>query len=188
MEDRPPNNNRALQRYITTHDKDGKAVFSSSLPGMAPSREVMGGDMQFALMYTNPSFPVDMSKEKDISVYTDYLTTPPAITIQGGSVCRVCDYPPGYLTPMHRTQSLDFGVVLEGEIELVLDSGETRLLKRGDVAVQRGTNHAWRNVTPDETIDGKKVAKWARMFYVLQSAKPIEVNDMQLTEDEGGID
>ena len=40
---------------------------------------------------------------------------------------------------MHRTQSLDFGVVLEGEIELVLDSGETRLLKRGDVAVQRGT-------------------------------------------------
>ena len=69
MEDRPPNNNRALQRYITTHDKDGKAVFSSSLPGMAPSREVMGGDMQFALMYTNPSFPVDMSKEKDISVY-----------------------------------------------------------------------------------------------------------------------
>ena len=51
-----------------------------------------------------------------------------------------------------------------------------------------GQNHAWRNVTPDETIDGKKVAKWARMFYVLQSAKPIEVNDMQLTEDEGGID
>ena len=47
---------------------------------------------------------------------------------------------------MHRTVSLDYGVVLEGEVELVLDSGETRLMKRGDVSVQRGTNHAWRNM------------------------------------------
>lgn len=51
---------------------------------------------------------------------------------------------PGLLSPMHRTVSLDYGVVLEGEVELVLDSGETRVLKRGDVAIQRGTCHAWR--------------------------------------------
>lgn len=186
--DQPPNHNRALYRHITTHNDDGKAVFSNSLSHEAPSREVMDGEMRFSLMYTNPSFPVDMANDKDISVYMDYLATPPGITIPGGSVCRVCDYPPGYLTPMHRTQSLDFGVVLEGEIELVLDSGETRLLKRGDVAVQRGTNHAWRNVSPDDMVDGKKVPKWARMFYVLQNATPIEVKGKSLAEDEGGID
>ena len=50
---------------------------------------------------------------------------------------------------MNKTVSLNYGIVLEGEIELVLDSGETKLMKRGDACVQRATNHAWRNVTPN---------------------------------------
>lgn len=45
---------------------------------------------------------------------------------------------PGELSPMHRTVSLDYGIVLEGEVELILDSGEKRLMKQGDVAIQRG--------------------------------------------------
>lgn len=56
---------------------------------------------------------------------------------------------PGAVSPMHRTVSLDYGVVLEGEIELELDSGEKRRLPRGDIFVQRGTAHLWRN--PSET-------------------------------------
>lgn len=85
---------------------------------------------------------------------------------------------PGLLSPMHRTVSLDYGVVLEGEVELVLDSGETRLLKRGDVAVQRGTNHAWRNTSETE---------WARMMYILQPCAPLEVGGKKLGEDYGGM-
>ena len=65
----------------------------------------------------------------------------------GGTVCRIVDFGPNTQPVMHRTQSLDYGVVLEGEVEMQLDSGESRILKRGDVAVQRGTNHAWKNVT-----------------------------------------
>lgn len=45
---------------------------------------------------------------------------------------------------MHRTQSLDYGIVLEGEILLIMDEGET-LMRAGDVCIQRGTNHAWSN-------------------------------------------
>jgi mannose-6-phosphate isomerase-like protein (cupin superfamily) len=45
---------------------------------------------------------------------------------------------------MHRTESVDYGVVISGEMTLVLDAGET-LLKPGDVVIQRGTNHAWAN-------------------------------------------
>lgn len=45
---------------------------------------------------------------------------------------------------MHRTKTVDYGIVLEGEVYLVLDKEET-LLKAGDVVVQRGTNHAWAN-------------------------------------------
>ena len=56
---------------------------------------------------------------------------------------------------MHRTMSLDYGVVLQGEVELLLDSGEVRLLAAGDVAVQRGTMHAWRN----SRIDGKALGE-----------------------------
>jgi quercetin dioxygenase-like cupin family protein len=84
--------------------------------------------------------------------------------------------PPGAVSPMHRTVSLDYGVVLEGEMELVLDSGETRLLKRGDLAVQRGTLHAWRNTNKTE---------WARMLYFLQESEPLEVGGAKLGEDYG---
>lgn len=90
---------------------------------------------------------------------------------------------------MHRTVSLDYGVVLEGEVELVLDSGETRLLKRGDVAVQRGTNHAWRNVTPDavDSVSGERVPQWARMLYVLSPCEEVAVGGRKLGEVVDGI-
>lgn len=51
---------------------------------------------------------------------------------------------------MHRTISLDYGVVLEGAVELHLDSGEKRLLLRGDIFVQRGTAHQWKNRSENE--------------------------------------
>lgn len=93
---------------------------------------------------------------------------------------------PSALSPMHRTVSLDYGVVLEGEVELVLDSGETRLLKKGDVAVQRGTNHAWRNVTPDVIGENnERVGQWARMLYVLMPAKEIEVEGVGKLGEDG---
>jgi len=139
----------------------------------------MGGDMEFSLMYTTLGFPISMANDQDIKAYQGYLANAPAITIPGGTACRTVDFPPGYTSPMHRTPSCDFGIVIEGEVELVLDSGETRLLKRGDVAVQRGTNHAWHNTSKDS---------WARMFYVLQSAEKVVVGDKALEEDEGGID
>ena len=57
---------------------------------------------------------------------------------------------------MHRTESIDYGIVISGEITLVLDRGET-LLKQGDVVVQRGTNHAWAN----------RSGKSCRMLFIL---------------------
>ncbi|KAG4221556.1 hypothetical protein PC116_g29968 [Phytophthora cactorum] len=76
------------------------------------------------------------------------------------------DFAPGLVSPMHRTVSLDFGVVLEGEFELVLDSGETRILRQGDISVNRGGAHAWRNLTGNGTMPG-------RMLYVLVDSKPV---------------
>jgi len=119
-----------------------------------------------------------MGSDADIKTYEQYLQSPPGIVIPGGSVLRIVDSPPGALSPMHRTVSLDYGIVLEGEIELILDSGEVRTMKRGDVAIQRGTMHAWRNTSSTE---------WGRMLYVLQESKPLSVAGKELGEDYGDM-
>ena len=162
-------------RYITDHDANGKAIFSSKLPEELPKQDI--GIANFYLGYTTSEYPVQMSNDTDINKYSKHLENKPGIMIPGGTVLRIVDCPPASLSPMHRTVSLDYGVVLEGEIALELDSGERRIMRRGDVSVQRGTNHAWRNLS--ET-------NWARMLYVLQEAEPIKLeNGQMLGEDYG---
>ena len=87
---------------------------------------------------------------------------------------RYVDFAPGYECMMHRTQSLDYGIVLEGSIVSVLDSGEETTMHRGDVMVQRATMHAWRN--PSET-------EWARMIFCLQDCKPLHVGGIHMAEE-----
>jgi quercetin dioxygenase-like cupin family protein len=166
-----------ISRVITDHDSNGKAIFSNAIPEPVMWQELADG-ARFSLGYATNQFPVELSHEADVSIYTHYLQNLPGITIPGGTVLRYVDMMPGALSPMHRTVSLDYGVVLEGEVELVLDSGEVRLLKRGHVAVQRGTNHAWRNASKTE---------WARMLYVLQEAKSLEIGGKKLGEDVDDI-
>lgn len=119
-----------------------------------------------------------------VRTYENYLSDLPGITISTGTVLRIVDMMPGALSPMHRTVSIDYGVVLEGEVELILNSGEKRVMKRGDVSIQRGTNHAWRNVTKAE---GGGNGGWARMMYVLLPVEKLEVGGKVLGEDTGTI-
>ncbi|MEW1780485.1 cupin domain-containing protein [Streptomyces sp. NPDC086777] len=59
---------------------------------------------------------------------------------------RVNEFPPGCVSPTHRTQTVDYGIVLAGEVVLVLDGSE-RVLRAADVVIQRGTGHRWENRT-----------------------------------------
>jgi len=169
------NNLPVVTRVITDHDASGKAIFSSKVPDDLSWQSI--SDARFCLSYATNQIPVDMNNSKDLQTYSDFLENKPGIMIPGGTVLRYVDFMPGSLSPMHRTTSLDYGVVVEGEIELILDSGEVKLLHRGDIAVQRGTNHAWRNASTTE---------WARMLYVLQEAEPVKVDGVELHEDYGG--
>ncbi len=83
--------------------------------------------------------------------------------------------PPLAESPMHRTVSMDYGIVLEGEVEVLLDSGEKRHLTKGDVIVQRGTMHQWKN--PSST-------NWYRMLFILLQSENVEVAGKVL-EQEG---
>jgi hypothetical protein len=130
---------------------------------------------------------VDLSSDRDFTAYEQYLENNPGLAISTGSVCRIVDIGPEITSAMHRTVSIDYGVVLEGEVELILESGETRRLSRGDIAIQRGTNHAWKNVTRRVGEDGRQEAGWARMLYVLLPVLPVKVQGEVLGESVVGM-
>ncbi|OXV09998.1 hypothetical protein Egran_02238 [Elaphomyces granulatus] len=147
-----------VHRYITTHNEDGEAIFlsPSQIPECAPNRSA-GDDGEVALLYATPKVPVDANNEADVAVYDSYLHTPPGLTPPQGTVLRVVDICPEKEIPMHRTVSFDYGAVLEGEVELMLDSGQSRMMRRGDVSVQRGTSHSYRN---------RSATEWCRLLFV----------------------
>ncbi|KAH8745489.1 hypothetical protein F5883DRAFT_265859 [Diaporthe sp. PMI_573] len=97
---------------------------------------------------------------------------------RGGSVLRYVDYPPQASSSMHRTVSCDYAILIIGEMECLLDSGETRVMKEGDVLIQRGTMHQWIN----------RRDTWARMLYVLLDASKIEIENGMLGEDLGNME
>jgi len=87
-------------------------------------------------------------------------TAPPA----NGTRFAVIDFPPGNTPRMHRTETIDYVIVLEGEIEMDMDDSTVKM-KAGDVMVQRGTNHAWAN----------RSDKRARVAFVLIDAVPLGI-------------
>lgn len=161
--------------YVTTHnDKDGKPVFDDRHEEVVLKRIPDAG---VDVLYSTTTFPVDLKDNKEIKDHKDQ-PTPFPIELVNGSVARPIDYAPGVELPMHRTNSLDYGVVLEGENTLILGDAETgprRVMKRGDVSVQRATDHAWKN---------NRSTEWARILYILLDATSADEKD----EDYGGID
>jgi quercetin dioxygenase-like cupin family protein len=80
---------------------------------------------------------------------------------------------PGKSSPMHRTNSLDYGIVISGQLELELDDGVKTLLGPGDIVIQRGTMHLWRNPSDSENC---------RIVFVLTEATAVEVDGEPLPE------
>ncbi len=128
-----------VQRVVTGHDADGRAVFKSQEE--FATRTIPSGDAAFTLIWTTPTVPADLNDE------TDGRDRDAGLTLNQGSVIRVVDMLPGGCSPMHRTNSIDYGIVLSGEVELELDDGAKTTVREGGIIVQRGTNHLWRNTT-----------------------------------------
>ena len=128
-----------VQRVVTGHDAGGRAVFRSE--DLSPSKMIPSGDAAFLLVWSTETVPADNNDE------TDGRERDAGLTLNQGSVIRITDLLPGKQSPMHRTNSIDYGIVLEGEIELELEDGAKRTVQQGGIVVQRGTNHRWRNTT-----------------------------------------
>ncbi|RSL56836.1 hypothetical protein CEP53_006687 [Fusarium sp. AF-6] len=162
--------------YLTGHDAStGKAIVREHRKGAWQAYD--DKLMAFNVVYTTSEFPASLNDDDDIKKHDAVIASGKlGLVNKNGTVCRIVDFAPGFDCMMHRTQSLDYGVVLEGSIELLMDSGDKQLMHRGDVAVQRGTMHAWRNPS---TTD------WARMLFVLQDSQKLVIGGEVVGEDLG---
>ena len=169
-------NLRGLTHHITGHDAQGRAIVESVRP--SHWTPLLNDTMAFNVVYTTNEFPPSLNDNKDLKAHDKLMNAGgPGLVNPGGTVARIVDLGPGQEALMHRTQSLDYGIILEGEIEMILDDGVKKVMRRGDVAVQRATNHGWRNTSETE---------WARMFFVLQDCQKVVVAGKEVGEDVSG--
>lgn len=154
-----------VRRIVTGHDAGGKAVFRSD--DLLPVEPIPSGDAAFGLVWTTATVPADNNDE------TDGRMRDAGLTLNQGSVIRIVDMVPGGTSPMHRSSSIDYGIVLSGSVELELDDGAVTTAHAGDIIIQRGTVHLWRNPLPDTTC---------RIAFVLIEAAPAQVNGVLLPD------
>ena len=180
---RPP-----VRRVVTGHDDQGRAVILSDGPAPNTFRSETISGFGASVVWFTDSMDVDMVTDEDTAPAESMEKIGfPGV---GQTVFRIADFPPDSSYPQnagdaifdeidghderladeggnkhfwfHRTDSIDYAIVLDGEITLILDEGETTLYP-GDVAIQRATAHAWSNRTD----------KIARVGFVLIGTEPI---------------
>ena len=134
------------RRVVTGHSPDGVSVVV--LDGPVPvSRDLPEDGVAFHEIWNTAGAPAPINAREETEPTERELAVPPPAC---GTKIRINEFAPGHLnphglqSPVHRTQSVDYGIVIEGEITLVLDDSEVTL-RAGDVVVQRGTDHAWAN-------------------------------------------
>jgi quercetin dioxygenase-like cupin family protein len=150
-----------LRRIVTGHDDTGRAVVTHDT--LLSGQPIPTGEA--ILLWTSAGLPVDNDDAADGRDRQVGLTLP------GGTVLRIIDLLPGKRSALHRTNSLDYGIVLSGVVELELDDGATTRIEAGAVIVQRGTIHAWRNPGTHTTT---------RLAFVLIDARPATVDGVPL--------
>lgn len=128
----------APRRIVTGHDASGRSIVLSD----APTPKTLDiGTAAFHEIWVTAQTPAQIAATEPEPTERPLRTPPPA----DGVIVRFTEMAPGAESPMHRTQTVDIGVVLEGETWLLLDDGSETRLAAGDAVVQRGTNHAWVN-------------------------------------------
>jgi quercetin dioxygenase-like cupin family protein len=148
-----------VRRIVTGHDDKGKAKVM--VDEICTSTKKPRPGAEYAEVWsTQDGFPIDNDK------FVDPVTNKIGTSIDRGTVFRVVKFDPGVSPRNHRTDSIDYGVVMSGEINMELDDGVVVTAKAGDVIVQRGTIHNWVNKGPAPCL----------IAFTLIWAKPVEIN------------
>jgi len=142
-----------LRRVVTGHDRNGKAIVT--IDEMAKTGSARPG-VTTSVVWSSEGFPISNDGDADESGRQVGTWHP------NGTVFRIIEFAPGNGGRNHRTDSLDYAVVMSGEIDMDLDGSEVHL-QAGDVIVQRGTIHNWINRGKEPCV----------IAFVLIDAKPV---------------
>ncbi len=149
------------RRVVTGHDANGRAIVQiDDVPGNVVSRRAGHSS---AVLWTTDSSPADNNDNADAALRKVDRA------VANGTVFRVAQLAPGVAAARHRTESIDYIVILSGEIDMELDGTEVHL-RAGDFLVQRGTIHNWVNRGTEPCI----------YAVVLVGAKPVTAADKEL--------
>jgi quercetin dioxygenase-like cupin family protein len=135
----------APRRIVTGHDASGRSVVLSDGPN--PKMLDIGTGV-FHELWSVDAVPAPLDAEQAEPTERP-VRVPPS---SGGVLARVTVMAPGAVVPLHRTETVDIGVVLDGETWLTLDDGSETSMGVGDVVIQRGTNHGWENRSSDRAV------------------------------------
>lgn len=167
------------RRIVTGHDEDGRSIFVQDGPAPNVFRPSHSPNVGLTNLWLLDSIPASCAGDADPTAQPFRLEPPPA-----GNVVRIVEFPPdkernygnqgevfrqygaaqahdsaARHPGFHKTRSVDYAIVVEGEIWALMDVGET-LMRVGDVLIQRCTNHAWSN----------RSDRVARVVFVLNGA------------------
>jgi uncharacterized cupin superfamily protein len=158
-----------VRRVVTGHDETGKSVIKTDEILTVASRG-QGKSIDGCEIWSTGRMPVDNSATAEAAqraglVKRDEIPHNNYVRTGGGTVIRIIQWNPGHSRFTHRTETVDYIIILSGEIDLEVDGEDVVHLKTGDVLVQRGGMHTWLN-------KGKVPAVMAA---VLIDATPVEV-------------
>jgi mannose-6-phosphate isomerase-like protein (cupin superfamily) len=145
-----------VRRVVTGHDQSGRAIVA--IDEMCKNVVSRRPQQQSCVVWSTGVFPTDNTDPADGGA-REVATTDP-----NGTVFRLIEYGPGVAPRNHRTDSVDYAIVMSGEIDMEMD-GTVVHLRAGDVLVQRGTIHNWFNRGTEPCV----------IAFVLVAAKPVEV-------------
>jgi len=154
-----------VRRIVTGHDANGKAVVASDERLTAVSRRI-GANITGCEMWSTDRMPVNNSEEAAAAQRAGFVKRYNYVGTGHGTAFRITEWAPGHARFTHRTETVDYAILLSGEIDLELENDEVVHMKPGDVVIQRGTTHTWVN-------RGSVPAVTA---FILIDAKPAEVN------------
>ncbi len=144
-----------VRRVVTGHDAEGRAIVvaDSTMTNIVRKRP----GYESSVLWATENFPADNDDP------ADGATRNVPTSVPNGTVFRIVRYEPGVAPRVHRTDSLDYAIILSGEIDMELEKGEEVHLRAGDVVIQRGTVHNWIHRGAEPCV----------IAFVLTSAKPL---------------
>ena len=149
-----------IRRVVTGHD--ARTVAKVLIDAPATNAKKPNSGVVSTLMWITDKNPADIGTGETIEdMGARIVGTPPP---PNGTRFCVIDFPPGNHPHMHRTETIDYVIVIDGEIEMDMDDSTVKR-KAGDIMVQRGTNHAWAN----------RSGKNARVAFVLVDGQPLGI-------------